>query len=394
MGFHISRRVGYAVSLCAGIALAACQGNIGGGSGLSIPQAPGYGQPAGPGGAQSQSRERVLDGAVYLTSKITEVPLPQVAGFGVTIALGTPGPETEASAPPSAGSGLHAGVSHLMRTALAAHAGSAPSAQPSSSPTAFFESTSGISGSNPESAATAAGAGATASAAPSAKPSGGASPAASASASAASPKPSHSPSPAATSLGDHPHIDTKTTIYPDDAPPAPTPLPTGEVQTFVHRTPIVRGYVLVSTDVPLYGLGAVHFTLPLTEITPKRGFTIALYESGKHRKSRLMNSDTDPIVADGVVYSGQMDPVVLKKGRGYLLMIYGDDEGPAPASVPLGYPSPGNNPFPAPSGYPQPGYTQLPYNPYATPTPYNPYATPTPYNPYATPTPVLGTPHP
>ncbi len=167
-------------------------------------------------------------------------------------------------------------------------------------------------------------------------------------------------------------------------------MPTGEVQTFVHRAPIVRGYVYVNGDLPLYGLGAVRFTLPATELTPKRGFTIALYESGKHRHDKLMNYDTEPIVGDGVVYSGQTEPVVLKKNRGYLLLIYGDDEGPAPAAagVPAGYPSPGNNPFPTPSGaYPQPGYTQMPYNPYASPTPYNPYATPTPYGGFGSPHP-------
>jgi hypothetical protein len=158
------------------------------------------------------------------------------------------------------------------------------------------------------------------------------------------------------------------------------------VQTFVHRTAIVRGYVMPSSDLPLYGLGAVHFTLPLTEMTPKRGYTVAIYESGKHRHDKLMNYDTDPVAGDGTVYSAQTDPVILKKGKGYLLMIYGDDEGPAPSSatVPPGYPSPGNNPFPAASGsgYPQPGYTQVPNNPYASPTPYNPYAPPTQYNPY------------
>jgi len=85
------------------IGLSACQGNIGGGSGLSIPQAPGYNNPAGPGGAQSSSRERVLEGAVYLSSKLSEVPLPQLAGFSVALELGTPGPLSSPQSSPGAG---------------------------------------------------------------------------------------------------------------------------------------------------------------------------------------------------------------------------------------------------------------------------------------------------
>jgi hypothetical protein len=379
MRFHGSRRAFYVAFLCAGVALAACQGNIGGGSGLSIPQAPGYGQPAGPGNAQSQSRERVLDGAVFLSPKLTEVPLPEIGGFSVSIALGTPEPEgADAEASSSASHG------HASRALLAAaHASASPGhASPSASASAAGSA---------EPSAPASGASGQPSAGASSSPSAGAS---------ASPKPAKSPTPAPASASSHPHIETKTTIYPDDAPPPPTPIPTGEVQTFVKRTPIVRGYVLVGADVPLYGLGAIHFTMPLTEITPKRGFTIALYESEKHHHQKLMNYDTDPIVGDGVVYSGQKEPVVLKKDKGYVLMIYGDEEAGVPAAAPAplasGYPPPGNNPFPLPSGsgYPQPAYTQVPGNPYATPVPYNPYATPVPNNPYSTPTPPFGTPHP
>jgi hypothetical protein len=171
-------------------------------------------------------------------------------------------------------------------------------------------------------------------------------------------------------------------------------MPTGEVQTFTKRSPIVRGYVRLGTDVPLYGLGAVHFTLPSTELTPKRGFTIALFESGKHNHHRLMDYDTDPVIESGVVHSAMTDPIVLKKGSGYLLMIYGDDEPAAPSTVAPGYPSPGNNPFPVGSGGPQPGYTQVPYP--GQGTPYPPGYSPTPYPPgYAPPpTPIFGSPHP
>jgi len=339
-------------------ALAACQGNIGGGSGLSIPQAPGYQQPAGPGGGgSSQSRERLLEGAVYLSSKLTSVPLPQLAGYAVTIALGTPGPIASPTVTP-------AGAKERVLKALGHTAGSRAVASPSPAPSLAASSSPEPTGSG--------------SAVPS--PTGSASASASASPGASalpSPKGSHaaSPSPSGSSL---PRIDTKTTVYPDEAPPPPTPMPTGEVQTFVKRSAIVRGYVQMGTDVPLYGLGAVHFTLPSSELTPKRGFTVALYESGKHNHNRLLNYDTEPLVENDVVYSSQADPIVLKKGSGYLLMIYGDDE-PAPAAtVAPGFPSPGNNPFPMPSGSVQPGYTQAPYPGGYSPTPY----------------PVFGTPHP
>jgi hypothetical protein len=355
------------------IALSACQGNIGGGSGLSIPQAPGYNQPAGPGGAQSSSRERVLEGAVYLSSKLTEVPLPQLAGFSVALELGTPGPIPSPSSSPSAGASSGkpgAALKHAAGAAAVVAAVASTVPAPSATPAPL---TSG------------------ASAAP--VPSGSASAAASgAPAGSPSPKASHSPNPSTATAG--PRIETKTTVYPDDAPAAPTPIPTGEVQVFIKRVPIIRGYVLPQTDISLFGLGAVRFTVPTTEIAPKRGFTIAIYQEAKHHKDRLIAYDTDAPASGSVLASSLSDPIVLKKNAGYLPMLYGDDLGAPPAQVAPGYPQPGNNPFPAPtgSGNPpnsygqpapcqpqQPGYPQ-PQQPYqnCSPTPYSPFGTPHP----------------
>src|ERR1700722_14856965 len=183
------------------IALSACQGNIGGGSGLSIPQAPGYNQPAGPGGARSSSRERVLEGAVYLSSKLTEVPLPQLAGFSVALELGTPGPIPSPSTSPSAGAGSGkagaarkhgAGAAALV--AAVASTVPAPSATPAPLPSGA-------------SAAPVPSASASASAAASGAPAG-----------SPTPKGSHSPNPSTATAG--PRIETKTTVYPDDAPAA------------------------------------------------------------------------------------------------------------------------------------------------------------------------------
>ena len=329
------RGLGRAAFGAAVAALVACQGNLGGGSGLSIPQAPSYNQPAGPAGAAPQSRQRILEGAAPAS-------LVKAGANAKRPAAMAPAPPASPAADPSA----------FASGSLVAQASAAPSAAASA----------------PSSAG-------------SASPSG---------------KPTSAPSPGASGPG--PKISTKTTIYPDDAPGAPTPIPTGEVQTFYKRIPLVRGYVQPSSDLSLYGLAAVRFTLPTSELTPKRGFTIALFENGKHHHDRLLGFDTDPALSNGVVASTLTDPVVLKKGVGYLLLIYGDDTGPTPAPVASGYPGPGNNPFPMPSCSPPCPPQQQPYNPYATPTPYNPnpYAPPTPFNPYA-PTPYanpFGSPHP
>jgi hypothetical protein len=156
------------------------------------------------------------------------------------------------------------------------------------------------------------------------------------------------------------------------------------VQTFVKRSAIVRGFVQAEgADVPIYGLGAIHFTVPSTELLPKRGFTIAIFESGKHNHDKLIAYDTDPAVSGSGVASALTEPLVLKKGIGYLLLLYGDETAPTPAPVAPGYPTPGNNPFPTPTGTYNPA--NPPGYPYGSPTP---YGAPTPYNPYATPTPL------
>jgi len=281
----------------------------------------------------------LLEGAVYVTPATKEVPLPQVEGYGVTVALGT--------APPSPAPGAVASVA-LVPPAQLRHAGTkeqaagatgAPDADPSAAPSA------------------------TPSAVPTAKPSSG-------------PKPSPSPTPA--------KIETKTTIYPDDAPDAPTPAPTGEVQTFVKRSAIVRGYLMPAQDITLYGLGAVRFKIPSTEQAPERGFTVAIFQSGKRHHDKLIDSDTEAKLADDNVASDRSDAtIVLKKATGYLLMLYGDEAPPTPAPVQQGYPTPENNPFPVPSTYGtpipgSPGYPgQATYPPGA---PGNPYATPTPFH--------------
>jgi hypothetical protein len=90
-------------------ALAACQGSSGTGA-LSIP-APAYNAPAGP-AAANVSRQQNLDGEVTLSPERTDIPLPALDGFSVTLALGTPPPASQAPAvaSPSAAASSSAGL--------------------------------------------------------------------------------------------------------------------------------------------------------------------------------------------------------------------------------------------------------------------------------------------
>ena len=184
-----------------------------------------------------------------------------------------------------------------------------------------------------------------------------------------------------------PKIVTKTTIYPDDAPAVPTPEPSGDVQTFFKRQALVRGYLLPAADLSLYGLNAVRFTIPSEEQTAGRGFTIAVFESGKKHHDKMLAYDSNPKLEDDVVSSSVANsPIAMKKNQLYLVVLYGDEQPSTPGPVPPGYAPPGNNPFytPPPPGYPQqpaqpgqPGYPGGPA-PYSTPTPFGTYPSPTP----------------
>ncbi len=326
-------------ALCVG--LAACQGNIGSG-GLSIPGPPAYTNPQGP-GEGAQSRQRVVEGAVLLASDLKEIPLPAVDGFTVAVELGTPAPASpSASASRAATPGRSALRSHralgaqLLATASAS-AVSVASTAPSSSP--------------------------------SPQPSGSPSPGASVPPTGRGLRISASPGPSPGA----PKIVTKTTVYPDDAPPAPSPQPSGNVQTYAVRKAIVRGYVNSATPLDLYGLGAIRFTIPADEQKDGRGFTIALFESGRHRHQSLVAFDADAKVDGNVISVSDTQPLILKKDTGYLLMLYGDELPPTPGPVSSGYSTPGNNPFPTPTGNYTPGYPgspQQPGMPGQTPNPF------------------------
>ncbi|GAC1303559.1 MAG: hypothetical protein NVSMB19_13640 [Vulcanimicrobiaceae bacterium] len=332
------------------VALNGCQGNIGSGSGLGIPAAPQYNQPAGPGGASGQSRQRAVDGAVYLTPEMATLPLPALNGFAVTLQLGTPPPSPSPSPSPSAAasatSTLRPGTRRTKMRAVAS-----PSPAPSPTPAA-----SGV----PASSATGL---------------ASASPAPSGSGAPAGGPPSAVPSPKGSGLGSK--TVTKLVVYPDDAPGVPTPQPSGNVQTFAVRKALVRGYIKPGADVALYGLGAVKFTIPADEDTAQRGYTVAIFAAGRRHHDTVLATDPAASVSAHVVASSAVDGLVLKKSVSYLLVLYADELAATPGPVPSGYPSPGMNPFVTPvpgglatpvSGTPGgPGRVGAPYPPASTP---------------------------
>lgn len=349
------------------IALGGCQGNLGSGSGLSIPAAAPYNQPGGPGNAAPQSRQRTLDGGVFLTEDMATLPLPDLDGFGVTLQLGTP-PPTPSPTPsgttpaPSAGP---ASATTKRRTKL--RAATALAAVP---PTPALSANS---------------------ASPSAAPSPGPSPSG---ASLGSPAPTGSPlaanasplaangSPLATKASPlatkaPAKTVTKLVVYPDDAPAAPTPQPSGNIQSYPVRKALVRGYLKPVADLPLYGLGAIKFTIPTAEDTDGRGYTVALFASGKHHRDTLVASDPKATSAAHIVASEALDGLVLKKNIGYLVVLYADELAATPAPVPSGYPQPGNNPFYTPGPSTSPPGSNLPgagqTYPYPSPTPTYPH---------------------
>ncbi len=281
------RLVPCAAGLIVLLAAVDCQGNIGTGGGLPQPPGPQITPIAG-----AQSRTRTTEGAVFLDGDTKSIPLPEVGGFAVAIALAspTPSPSPSPSASPQSGPRLTT---------------AAPPATPSATPST-----------KPRSALAA----------------------------------NERPKAAATPSG--PKIDTKTTIYPEDAPAAPTPQPTGNVQSYAHRTPLVRGWIMPRAPLTLYSLAAVRFTIPAQEQTKARGFTIALFESLKHRKTHLLAWDPAAALADNAVSAAAVasEPIALKKNVGYYFVLYGDDLGPVP--IPSGSFPPANNPL---LGSPTPG---------------------------------------
>jgi len=290
MGVFPKRKLLFAISTAAMFAVAACSGNLGTGGGLPQPPS-GLVSPAA-GAVGNQSRMRTIEGAVFLAPGDAELPLPVVGGFEVVLTLIAP---------------------------TAAPSGAPGSAAPSATPKAM----------------------------PSPSPSPSPAPSASAHVYSGT----NTPKPNATPSG--PKIDTKTTIYPEDAPDAPTPKPTGNVQSYAKRHAIVRGYLMPHVNLTLYALGAVRFKIPSEEATSGRGYTVALFESGKHRRNRVLAWSPDATLGAGFISATAVgEAIVLKKNVGYFVVLYGDELMPTPGPV-TSYPPPapiGGSPRPGTSG--------------------------------------------
>jgi hypothetical protein len=435
MSVHTLRNAVCLAAFAAVSLLAACQGNIGSGSGL--PAAPGQGVAPGQGGSgpASTSRQRVVDGAVYVTPGMDEIPLPTLGSFSITLVLGSPAPLASGASPAAVRSGASPAAVPSGASPAAVPSVASPAAVPSGGlvrngdaarvadagggpgapglgppPTALTGETAQSAGPTPPAAGASpvssgsesgpAVPGSSASPAPASAPPG----AAAATPSGAPAKSKHAVSGASPSpQPSGPKIDTKLTVYPEDAPAAPTPAPTGNVQTFLKRVALVRGFLVSHTELTLAGVGAVRFTVPSDELTPNRGFTVAIFDQSKKHHDHLVAYDANATASGSTISApaGSANAIPLKKGVGYAFLLYGDELAPAAPAPGGSYPPPGNNPFvtPVPGGAaPNPNApgnpanpyaTPAPNNPYATPTPYNPYATPTPYNPYATPTPYV-----
>jgi len=184
------------------------------------------------------------------------------------------------------------------------------------------------------------------------------------------PRASATPRPTSSSAANGPHVDTKITAYPDSSPTLPPP-----TDASPNRTAIVRILIRPSVALPLYGLAALTIGVPPDEATPRRGFSIAVFEQLKHHKERLVTVVTTATATNGVVSATTArDPLTIPAGHGYSFILYGDDLPPTPAPVmsqppqPMqGVPAPGGIPPSPPASLP-PGST-YPSLPVVTPSP-------------------------
>jgi hypothetical protein len=162
-------------------------------------------------------------------------------------------------------------------------------------------------------------------------------------------------------------------VYPDGTQKPPGDAAEGLA---ARRVPLVKVAMQPSVDLSLYSLAALRFAIPPAEGQSGRGFTVALYETRKFHKDRLIDSRTDATVADDAVRAEKAtDAVKLSKGHTYTAILFGDPlpQTPGPYSAPQypgtqmmypqqpgqpypqqGLPYPARPGFPTPSGYPTP----------------------------------------
>lgn len=159
------------------------------------------------------------------------------------------------------------------------------------------------------------------------------------------------PSPAASAAQAAVKVEVKLTTYPDGAPELPS------TAGFAPRRALAKGYLVVQRDLTVRGPAAFEFILPPSERTTERAFTIAVYESLKRNKLKLVAQDPGGVLDGERVRGGSQGseaPLLLRRGRGYTAILYAADTPPTPAPSGGGFPSPGASGNPGSPGWPPP----------------------------------------
>jgi hypothetical protein len=135
------------------------------------------------------------------------------------------------------------------------------------------------------------------------------------------------------------------TVYPDSAPGAPTSAPS--MPPILVRHALLQGNLHAQDPITLPSLRSLVFTLAKREQITGRGFTVAVIEERKHRKTAQVAFDINATMdADGVVRSERSSPpLVLEAEHRYAFILYADDPGPGATPAPLSSfePSPGTS---------------------------------------------------
>ncbi len=267
--------------------LAACQGNVGSSyPSASLPQlSPNPGQNY----SSAQRQSRTIAANTNVRSDDDALDFPVVDGFGLRLVLREGGAFTPAPLGTGSPSSPGPGGTAASRTALGAQtpapSASAPSA-PAPSPSASVSPSA------------------------SARPGGAAG--------------TGTPKPAASATPVPAKAELKLTTYPDNAPELPA------TAGLAPRRALVRGYLVLQRDVTVLGPGAFEFVLPPAERPAGRAFTIAVYESLKHGKLKLLAQDPDAALAAERVRGAAASegPMLLHRGRGYVAILYASDVAP------------------------------------------------------------------
>jgi hypothetical protein len=119
------------------------------------------------------------------------------------------------------------------------------------------------------------------------------------------------------------------TVYPDDAPNAPTAPPS--MPPILIRHALLRGEVHAQDAFTLPSLNAVSFILAKREQLAERVFTVAVIEEHKHKRTEQLAFDMNATMdAGGVVRSTLTSPALqFAANHRYVFVLYAEDLAPA-----------------------------------------------------------------